>query len=86
MDVAEGRKESPLLTEAVRPTVHKDERLKGLKTFEFVECREVQGWGGVQLREGAGQICYYRGEVGAEVWGFTFWLTPDGKVADFHYP
>lgn len=85
-DVADGIKESPALTDSVRVTIHKDPRLKELTSFEFVGCNDMTRRGVKRLGSPVNDVCYYKGNVGNDVWGFTFWLTPEGTVADFGYP
>lgn len=57
-------------------------RLAALKSFTPLACEDVRA--GALERNGArvGRRCYYKMLTGTDTIFYTFWLTPDGKVAD----
>jgi len=86
--IAQGE-DSPLMTPGLRAALDPNAktilaaRLKDLKDFTFITCDEIQGR--VVERYGAriGRLCYYKMRTGMETRYYTFWLTPEGQVADF---
>ena len=82
--------QAPLMTPGLRTVVayspHAQSllatRLNALKAFTFVMCEEVQGRAVERLRARISQRCYYKMLTGSETYYYTFWLTPQGQVAD----
>jgi CubicO group peptidase (beta-lactamase class C family) len=80
---------TPLMTPGLRAALNPNAprmlatRLNTLTAFTFLTCDEVQGR--VVERYGAriSQLCYYKMLTGSETYYYTFWLTPQGQVADF---
>jgi hypothetical protein len=54
-----------------------------LKSFNFIACDETGAKVVERLGERVIRACYYRMLTGTETRYYTFWLTADGKVADF---
>jgi D-alanyl-D-alanine carboxypeptidase len=88
-DLSEGR-ESPFMTDAHRdyyleipaPVRAGDAQLlKSLSNFAFIAADSVRGQGLTRFGDPVARIAYYRGDLGARAFSFTFWLTPDGKIA-----
>ncbi len=88
-DIANGVKDSPHMTPGFQqsaasgyggyPSVRR--YLKDLKSFTFLACDDVQEperFGGLVRR-----VCYYKAVTPLETWYCWFYLTADGKVADF---
>lgn len=87
-------KESPITTAAYRsfyqslppPLRQEDARLlKSLKSLSYLASDDVEGRGLKRMGEPIARICYYRGELDGKTFGFTFWLTREGKVAHLRF-
>jgi hypothetical protein len=77
---------TPALNAAISPTARKTvaARLETLVDFGFFACDQIQGR--VLERFGARieRLCYYRMRTSTQTRYYTFWLTADGRVADFN--
>jgi CubicO group peptidase (beta-lactamase class C family) len=77
---------TPALNAAISPTARKTvaARLETLVDFGFIACDQIQGR--VLERFGARieLLCYYRMRTSTQTRYYTFWLTADGRVADFN--
>lgn len=58
-------------------------RLKELKSFTFLACSNRQRTVLERNDSRIARSCYYKMMTGDEIFYYTFWLTSDGKVADF---
>jgi CubicO group peptidase (beta-lactamase class C family) len=74
------------LKSLIGPATHKivAERLSALKSFTFISCDETGARAMEHLGERVSRVCYYKMLTGAETRYYTFWLTGDGRVADFN--
>ncbi len=85
-DIADGASDLPMATPALRARLRQNyrrvtaDRLQGLSSFDFVGCDEVR-----EDRFGmpVNRICYYKLVKALETRYYWFYLTADGKVADF---
>jgi D-alanyl-D-alanine carboxypeptidase len=55
--------------------------LKSLKSLTYLTSDDVAGRRLKRLGEAVVRIAYYKGELESKPYYFTFWLTPEGKVA-----
>jgi CubicO group peptidase (beta-lactamase class C family) len=56
-------------------------RLKEMRSFTFITCD--RGGNAVRLGAAIAQVCHYKMVTGDETRYYSFWLTPEAKVADF---
>ena len=59
------------------------EQLKDRRSFTFISCDKVEGRGLEHLGTSVNQICYYKIVSPKKTVHYTFWLTADGRIADF---
>lgn len=76
---------SARLRSRIVPTLQKllAARLSALKSFSFLACDQTGAKVVVRLGERVSRACHYRMLTGPETRYYTFWLTVDGRVADF---
>lgn len=85
------QEDSPLMTVGLLSSVGQNEnvknitasRLKGVKSFTFLACDDVQGRRLDRYGEKVSRACYYKMKTGSATYYYTFWMTPKGWVADF---
>jgi len=58
-------------------------RLAALTEFSFLTCDDVRGQPVTRLGVPVTRLCYYKMATGPETRYYTFWLTPDDRMADF---
>jgi CubicO group peptidase (beta-lactamase class C family) len=58
-------------------------RLKEMKSFSFITCDEARAAAGERFGARIARVCHYKMVTGPEERYYTFWLTPQGQVADF---
>lgn len=77
---------SPRLRSLITPATRKllGARISALKSFTFIACDQVGAREVVRLGERVSRACYYRMLTGSETRYYTFWLTADGRVAEFN--
>lgn len=64
------------------PLRQEDARLlKSLQSLTYLASDDVAGRGLKRLGETVARIAYYKGELESKPYYFTFWLTPEGKIA-----
>jgi hypothetical protein len=56
---------------------------KGIESLDHLACDQVPEGGLERLGTSVGLICHYRVTTGQGMFYVTFWLTADGRVADF---
>jgi CubicO group peptidase (beta-lactamase class C family) len=59
-------------------------RLKKLTSFTFIICEDVRLRVVARYGERINDICYYKMKTGSETYYYTFWMTAEDRVADFH--
>lgn len=59
-------------------------RLKKLASFTLITCEDVRRRELARHGERIKDICYYKMKSGSETYYYTFWMTAEGRVADFH--
>ncbi len=57
--------------------------MKDVKSFTFVACDDVQERRIERFAVPVSRICYYKAVTPLETWYCWFYLTADGKGADF---
>jgi D-alanyl-D-alanine carboxypeptidase len=82
---ADGPLVTPGLRAAIPPAARKTlaARLAALKSFTFIACAERPEGGAIRLGSPVHRTCYYEMVTGEETRYYSFWLTPQGQVADF---
>ena len=58
-------------------------RLKAMQSFTFITCDRGGKIDTVRFGAPVTQLCHYRMVTGPETRYYSFWLTPQGMVADF---
>jgi CubicO group peptidase (beta-lactamase class C family) len=58
-------------------------RLKELKSFSFVTCDRARSDAAERFGAPIARVCHYRMVTGPETRYYSFWLTPEGRVAYF---
>jgi CubicO group peptidase (beta-lactamase class C family) len=87
-DIA-NEKDSPVVTKALRRAGGQNmknitaSRLKQLQSFSFITCDDGAGRIPHRYGEIISRACHYKMKTRAETYYYTFWMTPDGAVADF---
>jgi CubicO group peptidase (beta-lactamase class C family) len=90
-DIATGAPESARMTAAMRKAAARDlegrrytaARLQGMKSFSFLTCDDVRGRAVVRHGERVARICHYKMLTGDETRYYVFWLSDDGRAADY---
>ena len=89
LDIANGESDLSLITPVRRARLSRRhrriaaERVRDLKSFDFVACDEVEQHWTDRFGVGVNRICYYKLVNALETSYYWFYLTADGKVADF---
>jgi D-alanyl-D-alanine carboxypeptidase len=87
-DLAKGA-ETPRITAGVRAGMPAENRkilaarLAALTEFSFLACDDVRRQPVTRLGASVTKRCYFKMVTGPETRYYTFWLTPDDRVADF---
>jgi CubicO group peptidase (beta-lactamase class C family) len=82
--------DSPLLTSGLITSLNPNvknitaTRLKKLASFTLITCEDVRWRELARYGERIKDICYYKMKTGSETYYYTFWMTADNRVADFH--
>jgi CubicO group peptidase (beta-lactamase class C family) len=90
-DVAKGTEQSSLMTAGMRLAASRDlegrrytaARLEGMKSFTLLACDDVKERRLERQGEQIARICYYKMLTGEETRYYVFWLTADGRIADY---
>ena len=87
-DVANGVKDSPHMSPGLRTRLTTDNRseveaiLKELKSFSHIACSDVERRGVTCIGATVSRLCDYKAVGGRKTHYFTFYLTPEDRVAD----
>jgi hypothetical protein len=87
-DVAAGRGET-MMTDGLRKVVNANvrkilsERVASMTEFSFLACDHVDAQTADRYGSWSTLACHYRMRDAAQTRYYTFWLTPDGHIADF---
>jgi len=87
-DIANGE-DAALMTPGLRALLGQNAkvitgaRLKALKSFAFLDCDDARGRALERHGARVSRVCYFRMVTRSETRHYVFWLTADGKVADF---
>jgi hypothetical protein len=90
-DVATDARDSARMTAGMRKAAARDfegrrytaARMRMMKSFSFLACDDVRGRTVVQRGERVARICHYKMLTGDETRYYMFWLSGDGRVADY---